>query len=263
MKCKLGALGVLFAAGLATAAPVAEAADMYQKYDPLVSAKDAPLPGIWSWAGLYVGANLGGALNGDGGTANLVRTTPPAGQIGTVSEQEAEGIFAGAQIGHNWQRNRIVFGIEADIQASDIDDSVSGSYNLNPGFVGGSSIEVDFFATIRARLGYAWDKYLIYATGGFAVADAQYRLVGTNTANGNTVALQDDDVRHGYVLGMGAEMAVNGEWTVKIEYQYLDFDEEFLSGQSFTPGGVPTGIFYKGESELDFHTVRVGVNRKF
>jgi len=71
----------------------------------------------------------------------------------------------------NFQLDSIVFGVEADAQAADIDDDFNDVAGSAPGTAANFRQEIDFFGTVRARLGFAWDDVLIYATGGYAWAN--------------------------------------------------------------------------------------------
>ncbi len=236
--------------------------------DSGVSYKDEPMQSF-SWTGFYFGGNAGYAFSGEGDKTDLFRNENanlgPL-DIGGIGELEADGGFVGLQAGYNMQRGRFVFGIEGDIQAGDInDDKNSPNFSNVPAFFGEADTNVNFFGTIRGRLGFAMDRTLLFVTGGYAFADVDYRLEATNRGGnpvGNTVTFDESDTRSGYVLGGGAEYALRDNLTIKLEYQYLDFDDETYKAQSFTTVGAPSGVFYDSKSELDLHTVKVGVNYK-
>ena len=116
-------------------------------YEPV---RDMP----WSWRGFYAGVNAGYAWGGD----DSVTLSGPGGTAtGTL---EPNGWFGGGQIGYNAQFQSLVFGIEADLQGADISDGNAFA-----------STNVDWFSTVRGRVGYAAGPALLYATGGFAFAD--------------------------------------------------------------------------------------------
>lgn len=218
---------------------------------------------IWNWQGLYFGANVGyGFDNSD--LQSLERITPPASSIGTVNGFDPQGTFGGLQLGYNWQAERLVFGIETDIQFGDIGDAGGGVYSNNPAFVGAASADIDWFGTLRGRLGFvASERLLIYGTAGLAYGGIDFNQIATNTGNGNVVAFSDDDTKVGYTVGGGIEYAIDPRWSMKVEYQYIDFGDETVTAESFTPAGAPTGINYTSGYDLDLHTVRAGLNYKF
>lgn len=267
MKNRISTLGFVTSAfvGLSALAG-AQAADL-GGYDQ-GSLKD-PLPPseyvapIWNWQGLYFGGNVGYGFDGSE-LSSLERITPPASSIGTVPGFDPQGAFGGLQLGYNWQVERLVLGLETDIQYADLSDQAGGPYSNNAAFQGGAWADLDWFGTVRGRLGFvASERLLIYGTAGLAYGDVSFTQLGVNTANGNTVTFQDNDTKVGYTVGGGLEYAIDPRWSLKAEYQYIDLGDESVAAESLTPGGAPTGINYTSGYELDFHTVRAGLNYKF
>jgi outer membrane immunogenic protein len=199
----------------------------------------------WSWRGFYVGLNTGYAWGGD----DAVTLSGPG--IGTVGGSlSPSGWLGGGQIGYNAQFQSLVFGIEADLQGSDINDSV-GAPVLNTGNFARLSTDVDWFSTIRGRVGYAAGPALLYATGGFAFGGVDTHIDASNGAS--FVSLRNDGVRTGYAVGGGVEWAFAPNWSLRSEYLYVNFgDQDFAS---------PNG--YTAHTETDFHTVRTGLNYRF
>jgi len=218
-KSYAGLLGLTLTA--AGALP-AGAADMNGGYkgEPLY----APLP---VWTGFYAGINGGG-----GDTANSGDLSPSGG-------------FGGGQIGYNWQGvfglgGSWVLGLEADIQGSGISDS---------GVFGDTAIEngLNWFGTVRGRVGYAAGPALLYFTGGFAFGEVESkgRLAGG-------VPFDVTETQTGYVLGGGIEYKFNPAWSIKGEYQFISLDA------SDPAGAGPLGLTSGDRSEVN--TFRVGVN---
>ena len=123
----------------------ASAADM-----PLKAPAPAYVPPAYNWTGFYLGLNVGGGLTSGGGFG------------------DASGIIGGGQIGYNWQSvgSPFVIGLEADIQGADLSNSATALGVTVDG-------RLNAFGTVRGRLGYAWDRFMIYATGGWAVTRTQ------------------------------------------------------------------------------------------
>jgi outer membrane immunogenic protein len=173
------------------------------------------------WEGAYVG------VNGGYGWSNS-------------NFNEPDGAFGGGQIGYNWQRGRIVFGLEGDIQASDINASSAVPF-------GTSRTDIDWFSTVRGRLGFASGPWLFYGTGGVAFADVNNRVdVAPN------LTLHNSDTQVGYAVGGGVEWAFAKNWSAKAEYLYLGLGDDTLSG-----GGNKVRV------NNDIQTVRVGLNYRF
>ena len=110
---------------------------------------------MYSWAGPYLGANLG---NGWGSVDN--NPTQPAGLVG------------GAQAGYNWQSGAMVFGLEGDLQASAADDTFAPWKFSNP-----------WFGTVRGRVGYAFGNVLLYGTGGLAFGELRGETFGLSESH--------------------------------------------------------------------------------
>lgn len=201
------------------------------------------------WQGAYIGANVGTAW---GNGSDVTLSGPGAG--GAFASMEPDGWYGGGQIGYNAQFNALVLGLEADLQASDISDSTGGVAPGAGGYIAQSTMSIDWFSTLRARAGYAAGPALLYVTGGLAFADVERSVSASN--GGNTVAISSDGIETGYTVGGGIEWAFAPNWSLKSEYLYVDLGDQTLSGSS--PGGS-----YASTTDLDFHTVRVGVNYRF
>lgn len=222
VKLRSGILGLTLTSALALGAFSANAADIYRRGDG-GGFKDEPVYApVNSWTGFYAGVNGGGGwATGDSDNDVL---SPSGG-------------FGGGQIGYNIQGGfglgpHLVLGVEADIQGSGITDSAFGlESNLN------------WFGTVRGRVGYAMDRALIYFTGGFAFGEVENKVLGVSFS----------DTQTGYVLGGGVEYKINPAWSLKGEYQFISLDASDSSA-----GGLG---FSADRSEVN--TVRVGLNYHF
>jgi outer membrane immunogenic protein len=276
-----------------------------------------PLPG----AGLQPVVPVGGGFFGQGG--------------GFGNGGNRDGFLGGAQIGFNYQftpGSGFVVGVEADIQWADFGGGNNGFggfangglFAANPvapfgvpgfGIVavppGGANVALfnqggfgnrgrdsDWFATARVRVGYAFDRVLVYATGGFAFTDdgngrgflggftnggqlpaAFYvspaaALTGSTVSNGGGFFRNNSD-DFGWVLGAGVEYAWTNNLTVKLEGLWVNFDDNnnrFGFGTTNIVGvsntgaairGNNFGLFGRGNDDADFFIARIGINYKF
>ncbi|MCO4318299.1 porin family protein [Phyllobacterium sp. 21LDTY02-6] len=196
-------------------------------------------PGF-SWTGFYAGVNAGYGFGGD----DEVGVRSGGVYLGNIGTIEQSGFIGGGQIGYNYQINNWVIGLEADFQGAGLEDSTAGS-------VDGIGVEaessIDWFGTLRPRVGYAWDRTLIYGTGGLAYGRVNYKAA----VEGDTF-LDQDKTRAGWVAGAGIEHAFTDHLTAKLEYQYVNFGKYTVSEDGFSTEATP-----------DFHSVRVGLNYKF
>jgi outer membrane immunogenic protein len=186
----------------------AQAADLpYQSRVPYTV--NQPL-NAYSWAGPYLGANLGYAW---GSVDNNL--TKPSGFLGGVTA------------GYNWQSGPLVFGVEGDLEATGADDTFAPWKFSNP-----------WFGTVRGRLGYAVNNILFYGTGGLAFGELRAETFG----------LSESHTTAGWTAGVGAEFGLAPNWTAKIEYLYVDLaDANFsLTGMSngYQFGLVRAGVNY-------------------
>jgi outer membrane immunogenic protein len=198
--------------------------------------------GPWNWQGLYLGGNAGYAW----GNTDVTATGPGFAGAGGVSP---EGWLGGGQIGYNVQFDWLVLGVEADLQSADISDSAT--FGSGAGAFTQATTDIDWFSTLRGRIGYAAGPTLIYFTGGWAFANVDYGAT-TTTAGPTTVSMSSDGMKSGYTVGGGVEWAFAPNWSLKTEYLFVDLGKETFS----SPAGTST-------SDTDFHTARVGLNYHF
>lgn len=176
---------------------------------------------------------------------------------------DANGWLAGGQIGFNYQLNSFVFGLEADASWTNLKGS--GSFNTIPGDVNWSiENRLDWFGTVRGRVGFAVNNFLFYGTGGVAFGQTKGDQVVTNIIPCCLVtAVASTDENHiGWAAGGGVEWMYSRNWSFKAEYLYVDLgsaDYRFV-GTTFVGTPHTTDSF---PADLAFHIVRVGVNYRF
>ena len=243
----------------------AQAADLRPAY------KAQPVtPAVHNWSGFYVGGHLGygwgkadTSFNPGPSPAVFVNLAP------TVLDPDPNGAIAGGQIGFNWQAGQWVYGIEADISWTDI----SGNARLAPipPFTGApanpgaaylaAEQDIKYLGTVRGRLGYAWDRLLLYVTGGLAYGKVNY-TGDTNFGPPPFIRYFQSfsETQLGWTIGGGGEWAFNPNWSFKAEYLYFDLgDVTRVAVQSpVVPPFSVTNTF-----ETKGHIVRGGLNYKF
>lgn len=209
---------------LTAAAGTALAADMPQA-PTLVFEETIEVQQYVDWTGLYVGGQLGWAFS------NFNNQT-----IGGNINPYDSGISGGVYGGYNMQVTpNVVVGLEGDFSLTDIQRTGrNGTATLNS--------SSDWNANVRGRLGYAFDRYMVYGAGGLAVADLELKSSGLSQS---TTAV-------GWTLGAGAEALVTDNISARFEYAYQDFGD-----QDFNPGGT------RVTSNLDNQQVRFGLGYKF
>ena len=257
MKKRL--LGLLAATAITTAGiTAASAADLPAAPPPYI----APVP-IFTWTGFYVGGNLGWGWR-DSNNDPVILTGPgvPGGlEGGTLlfGNSNDATFTGGGQIGYNYQIGSWVIGAEADIQGINNDNNANVVFIPGPGFAGGDFVPgefengADWWGSVRLRAGVAFDRVLVYATGGLAYTE-------DNT---------------GWALGGGVEWAMPVNWfgssavTLGLEGLWVsidqDDDESHRPTGTFTPvGGAPVNVFLpRSNDEQDFFVARAKLNFKF
>lgn len=212
----------------------------------------APAPGtapLYNWGGFYVGANAGYSW----GHARTDYTLD--GVALTTTSVSPNGFVGGGQFGYNWQLANTVLGIEGDLQGSGQKGDGSFAFTaLAIPFTGTYTSRVDWFSTVRARAGYASDRWLWYVTGGWA--HARGKTDGSVTGGGVTTPFSGSDNLDGWTAGVGVEAALYGNWTWKAEYLYVDFGKLSES----TPTAIGT---FASSTKVTDNLLRLGLNYRF
>jgi len=195
-------MSVRFAALLvasAFAAVPARAADM-----PEVPASIPAPPAHVNWTGFYVGVQLGYGFGRD----RLTQTGLATGAVAGTGTIRTNGPLAGLHIGYNMQVQNFVVGLEGDVDYANLDGVLA-----NAG--GGVAADLRFTGSLRGRIGVAFDRALVYASAGVAIADLRYTLQGAPVA-----PLRD--TRVGYTLGGGVEYAFTPNLSGRLDYRFTD-----------------------------------------
>jgi outer membrane immunogenic protein len=252
-------LGLLAATALTTAGlSAASAADLPVRAAPPVIAM-AP---IFTWTGFYAGVNAGwGWRDSNRQTVILDGAVP-----GTLffPDNGDGGFTGGGQIGYNWQFGSFVIGAETDIQWADTGNSEAVAFVPfgAPGvFVPGEFRNdlSDWFGTVRLRAGVAFDRVLVYATGGLAYTEDN---TGWVVGGGVEWALPVGGLFGS--IGSAATFGLEGLW-VSIENDD-DFDFNNNAIGTFTPaGGTAVNVFSPaiGNDDNEFFIARAKLNFKF
>ncbi|WP_337182596.1 outer membrane protein [Shinella sp.] len=215
----IGAAGILITAGTLPAF----AADMAVA-EPPVETPITEVAGVYDWGGFYVGLNTGYAWTDGDYTGGL------------PGSHSMDGWAVGAYAGYNFFNNGWVYGVEADVKR-DFNDARFTSGGLP------FEYETTWGGSVRARLGYAIDRTLIYGTGGYAFTNAKLTDV--------TTGARDKETFHGWTIGAGVEHAFTDNVAGRIEYRYSDYNKSDIFGVAGSDG------------DIDSHSIMLGVSMKF
>ena len=244
--------GSLFAAGIAflSATSAAPAADMPVKALP-------PAVVLPSWTGFYGGLNAGYSFGYDpynAVPADLPAVTTPNGAV------------LGGQAGYNWQLGHALVGVEADAQWADQRSTNCGG----PGLCVENTVpETDariveqrlkWFTTFRGRFGFVTDTFMVYVTGGGAIAGVQE----TDAINIDFLQPQItyNKTMYGWVGGFGVETKLYQNWSAKVEYLHLDLGSMSTASELAAngPGGIGFDIVQITQSRVTDNIMRIGFN---
>ena len=233
------------------------------------------VPPVFTWTGFYAGVNAGVGFNA-GDDRDSVLVLPGGATLRYGDNYDDAAFTGGGQIGFNYQlRNNVVLGAEADLQFLGLDDDDMVSPTIVGTPPGGAAFDparrgvtgIDWFGTLRLRAGYAFDRTLVYATGGLAYGEGEATEIEAVRGTGGFV--DDEDVSFGWTLGGGVEYAWTDNLIVGIEGLYVSIDRDYDSNRfagvdaSTTP---PTAVFAvneDGDDDIEFGVVRARLNYKF
>jgi high affinity Mn2+ porin len=220
----------------------------------------------YNWTGLYVGSYLGDAWGRSDWRALQTGVAAPAltGSLGFYQPYDAfkgtGSYFGGFKAGYEKMLPAgIVVGVEADVSAP---NTIKGTQTLSAPLLGQASYSeaVEYWGTVRGRLGYGTNQWLLYGTGGMAWSYDQFnrtQLLGTpegGSAIAGTFEKATPQWRAGWTAGAGLEVAIASNWTANLEYLFTSF-----GAQSVT---FPAGA-QRFEADLNLQSVRLGLSYQF
>ena len=271
----------LFLLGLSTFAVImlggsAQAADMPVKAPP------PPAPVMYNWTGFYIGGHIGGAwadrnghdrFDGDGCFVD-----------GFCFDNNGFGrndgrFIVGGQIGFNYQINQWVWGVEGQISAltNQDGDSPCGFFTRDDGsrdHLFNCNNRGNWVATIAARLGVTFGQtgnWLLYVKGGGAFADSRFGVrlrddcLGMMGSLCNDFAFRNnnDDTRTGWMIGAGLEYGAWGNWSWKLEYNFMDFGHRNIHFDNMVVSCVGCDLRRDLDADLKVSVVKFGLNYRF
>jgi|SRR5262245_1989014 len=253
----------------------AQAADM-----PLKAPRVAAAP--YSWSGFYVGGHVGYgwgdkdfALPGIAGEEfgdcyGKFQKCFDFSDLGNPAlTHKLSGFLGGVQAGFNYQSGVWVLGVEGQFSWTGMDEKSNvllGEYiSCWCGYCSSKDIglnaktEVNWVATIAGRIGYTFDRFMIYAKGGVAFADQDYNWVVTK-GDHDFASAKFGETRTGWMVGVGTEWALTGRWSAKLEYNYMDFGSKTLNVLADVKGYQQE---FKVNIDEQMHVVKFGINYRF
>jgi outer membrane immunogenic protein len=235
MKLRL----VAFVASAAALAAPALAADAVRVAPPAPPVVEQP----FDWHGFYVGVHGGGGWGHEDATFKYNECSPIC-----AHDFDTTGPYVGAHAGVNLTHSsKVLLGLEADINWSGIDGVLNEYSEFLKSYLT-TTYDLDYFGTLRGRLGLINGDWLFYVTGGWAYG--QTTRTNSSPAGGTASASVS-----GWTVGGGLEKAIAKSWTLSAEYKYIDFKPVFIN----YPGGNVGDV----NVDINVHTFQIGISKHF
>jgi outer membrane immunogenic protein len=261
-KILLASVGAIALTGSA-----AFAADLPSRAPPPVY---LPPPPIFTWTGFYIGGQVGGAWGTGGSSFTAFDPVTDTFVDASFGSGNPSGVIGGGHVGFDYQipgwnwfsSSGVVIGVEGSVDGSSLSKTTVVTL---PGIFGNSGTlaarsSLDIQGSIRGRLGIAWDRVLIYATGGVAFGgiNTDFAFSGVDEAGvavfGST---SRSNSRTGWTVGGGIEYALTNNWSIGAEYRFSDFGT-INRGTVFPEGG-----FFNAHRRLEENQVQARFTYKF
>jgi outer membrane immunogenic protein len=218
---------------------------------PRAAYKAPPVTPIFSWTGIYIGVHAGAGWG-------LKEETFTTAILRNENQYSVTGFLGGAQVGFNYQVGSWVWGAEAQFSWSDLDGKDS-CIAASPVALINCHTKVDWLGTAAARLGFVVDRALIFVKGGGAWVHDKYDTTAFTAPFTN---IHVDDTRWGWMFGTGIEYAFFGNWSAKVEYDYLDFGTKTVTFAGLASLGL-TAPNDAVDIRQRIHLVKFGLNYRF
>jgi outer membrane immunogenic protein len=208
-----------------------------------------PPPPPYNWSGIYIGGNLGAAWTGGS-------FTDPAGN--TFSGTSSAQFVGGGQVGANYEFwGGAVIGVEADFDWLANTGTTSSTILDTFGNTDSLTANNRWLTTVTGRLGYAFDRVLVYGKGGGAWVGASTPTITINGAPFST----NINSNWGWTAGAGVEWAFWGAWSVRAEYDYVGLNSQSFTVPATAPGAIAGDVFTGNSRSVQLLTA--GINYKF
>ncbi|WP_056709557.1 outer membrane protein [Bosea sp. Leaf344] len=215
-----------------------------------------PLPSFFDWTGFYAGLQIGHSWGQDR-TQQFVTAGRVPLRADSIHDHSADSLVGGGHLGFNYQMGALVLGVEGDLEAS----NASGGFDdpggrpgpvVDPGGI--VRVKQDWQGSVRARLGYAFDRLMVYGSGGVSFSRFEYSyfnpLPAVNAGEGGKFS------RTGWTVGAGANYAMSDTIILGLDYRYTDYGRF-----DYTARGAFLGL--TAEHNPRTHALRASVAYKF
>ena len=210
----------------------------------------APIP-YYNWSGFYIGGNLGWGFSSPSASDTLGSS---------IASTTSQSFLGGGQVGANWEFGPgVVIGAEADF---DWLPNTSNAITATPpggGPAATATINNRWLTLVDARLGYAWDRLLVYGKGGWAFGGVSNSNINVG---GTPLLASASNSNNGWTAGAGLEYAFWGTWSARVEYDFVRFNNATYT----VSGAAANGVFANDvitSNNRQINLITVGLNYKF
>jgi outer membrane immunogenic protein len=210
-----------------------------------------PAPLAFDWSGLYVGGHIGYGW----GQTDVADHTLFGNFFIPTQKFDTKGFLGGVQGGWNYQFGHFVLGSEVDFSWANVKGDETTSFGGVASIT--RSSKAKWMGTATTRLGYAWDRVLVYSKLGAAWAHFDYNDDFSISGIGSIYNSSASETRAGWTVGTGIEWAFLGNWSAKVEYDYIDFGRRTVDFASVGP--IPVNL----DVDQRISQVKVGLNYRF
>jgi outer membrane immunogenic protein len=212
----------------------------------------------YDWSGLYLGGHIG---YGWGKTDIADHSLFGLALFVPTQKFDTKGFLGGVQGGWNYQFGHFVLGSEVDFSWTDIKGDQSSAVGIDGFATITRSSKTKWMGTATTRLGYAWDRVLVYSKLGAAWAHFDYNDNLAIPGVGSIYNSSASETRAGWTVGTGIEWAFAGNWSAKVEYDYMDFGRRTVDFAPVNIGiaSVPVNL----DIDQRISVVKVGINYRF
>lgn len=202
---------------------------------------------VTDWSGMYIGGKVGGVWSDISWDEHYTEFNAPGGASFSPSSFQG-GVFGGGNI----QMGNWIFGLEASFIGMGLNQSTSPVVSTDT-----FKTEIDWLLFVEPRIGYTWDRTMVYVKGGWAGGNATLSASGFNSSGAFTTASTSDFV-DGWTIGGGVEYAWHPSFIVGIDYQYVDLDLSTAASCDLCLIGIPIGdpAAVTGNANLSLVTLR-------
>jgi len=210
------------------------------------------------WGGFHLGGEVGAAwgdFDWEYRNDNYFNTLGPT-VLGTDFDHRASGVTGGFFAGYDHQVERWLVGLEVSASAADLEQREASPFFPT---IDTYSSELDWLAKVTGRVGYTWDRWLLYAKGGWAGADVTLDLLD-NTAG---IRAKSDEFAHGWSAGVGVERLLCERVSLGLVYDYVELG---IDGEGMSCPQCGTGVGFGSpeiDGSIDVHSIRARLSIHF